>query len=190
MERINKVVNFTWVSDHSWYQLWLFLSSKAILYFFPFSVSLVCLLASPSINRTTPILYTSSWMAPTISMILSWPSLKKSALFAPASGGCTCPLELPSWYLLLCPSVSSLILKFSKLIRRLWSSLDTPFNNISIPVWFSICRHLVRNSSLRLIYCKYNCLSQWLYTGRIFLIMLYFQRQEIAIIGKYRLSLI
>ena len=35
-----------------------------------------------------------------------------------------------------------------------------------------------------------NFLSQWVYTGRICLIMLYFQRQEIATIGKYRLSLI
>ena len=34
-----------------------------------------------------------------------------------------------------------------------------------------------------------NCLSQWAYTGQICLIILYFQRQEIATIGKYRLSL-
>ena len=34
-----------------------------------------------------------------------------------------------------------------------------------------------------------NCLSQWTYTGRICLITLYFQRQEIATIGKYRLTL-
>ena len=36
-----------------------------------------------------------------------------------------------------------------------------------------------------------NCLSQWAYyTGRISLIILYFQRQEIATIGTYRRSLI
>ena len=35
-----------------------------------------------------------------------------------------------------------------------------------------------------------NCLSQWAYTGGICLIILYFQRQEIATIGQYRLSLI
>ena len=34
-----------------------------------------------------------------------------------------------------------------------------------------------------------NCLSQWAYTGRMCLIILYFQHQEIATIGKYRLSL-
>ena len=33
-------------------------------------------------------------------------------------------------------------------------------------------------------------LTQWVYTGRIALIMLYFQHQEIGKIGKYRLSLI
>ena len=35
-----------------------------------------------------------------------------------------------------------------------------------------------------------NWLSQWVYTRRICLIILYFQRQEIATISKYRLSLI
>ena len=34
-----------------------------------------------------------------------------------------------------------------------------------------------------------NCLSQWAYTGQIYLIILYFQHQEIASIGKYRFSL-
>ena len=103
-------------------------SSKAILYSFPFSVSLTWLFVFPSINGIAPILYTSSWMVPTFSLILSWPSYKTSGLLALGSGVCTCPLELPSWYPLLCPSVSSLILKFSILIHRLWASLDAPFN--------------------------------------------------------------
>ena len=34
-----------------------------------------------------------------------------------------------------------------------------------------------------------NCSSQWAYTGWICLIVLYFQHQEIATIGKYRLTL-
>ena len=86
----------------------LFFSSKAILYSFPFSVSLTYLFAFSSIDGTAPILYTTSWMAPTFSLILSWPSHKTSGLFTLGSGVCTCPLELPSWYHLLCPSVSSL----------------------------------------------------------------------------------
>ena len=39
------------------------------------------------------------------------------------------------------------------------------------------------------IFTNCNCLSQWTYTGRICLITLYFQRQEITTIGKYRLTL-
>ena len=108
----------------------LFFSSKAILYSFPFSVSLTYLFFFSSINGTAPILYTTSWMAPTFSQILSWPSHKTSGLFTLRSGVCTYPLELPSWYHLLCPSVSFLIPKFSILIRRLWASLDAPFNTI------------------------------------------------------------
>ena len=67
-------------------------------------------------------------MAPTFWLILSWPSHKTFGLFALGSGVCTCTLELPSWHPLLCPSVTSLILKFSILIRRLWASLAAPLN--------------------------------------------------------------
>ena len=119
-------------------------SSKAILYSFPLFGSLTCLFVFPSINGSAPILYTSSWMAPTFSLILSWPSYKTFALFALGSGVCTCPLELPSWYPLLCPFVPSLMLKFSILIRRLWASLDAPFITTFPSLFFCLetsCTH-------------------------------------------------
>ena len=52
--------------------------------------------------------------------------------------------------------------------------------------------NLATNSDLNTVseHANCNCLSQWVYTERICLIMLYFQCQEIATIGKYRLSLI
>ena len=51
--------------------------------------------------------------------------------------------------------------------------------------------NLATNSDLNTVseHANCNCLSQWVYTERICLIMLYFQCQEIATIGKYRLSL-
>ena len=53
-------------------------------------------------------------------------------------------------------------------------------------LWSSVLKYIW---DFNLAKNKCNCLSQWTYTGRICLIILYFQRQEIAAIGKYRLSL-
>ena len=108
----------------------LLFSSKAILHPFPFSVSLTCLCLSFYQWNCSHIIYfiLNGSNSPTFSLILSWPSNKTYALFALGSGVCTCPLGFLSWYPLLCPSVSSLILKFSILIQRLRASLDVPFN--------------------------------------------------------------
>ena len=104
--------------------------SKATLPSFPFSANLSCLFVFPSSDGMTPILYNSSWMAPTFSLILSWPSHKNIWIIHPWI-----------WCLYMSIRTSQLISSIVFLFvisdprvlhshQRLWVSFHAPFNTI------------------------------------------------------------
>ena len=113
-----------------------------------------------------------------------WSSVdhKTSTLFALGSGVCTCPLEFTSGYPLLFPSVSSLTLTFSILIRRLWVLLDAPFSK-TFPSLFDIPSADILYQPVH--FCSYTT-NVTVYLSGLILEELV---QEIATIGKYRLIL-